>query len=146
MEATVLGTGTLANGSVSFSTSTLAQGAHSITAVYGGDARRQRLDLGDINADDQHAMVNTVTSVSSTQNPAIAGTAVTFTASVSPALATGTVQFLDGTTVLGTGALANGLASFSTSTLTQGTHSGSRRFIAAMRRTWGLPRQRCLKS
>jgi hypothetical protein len=36
--STVLGTVTLASGSAAFSTSTLAVGSHSITAVYSGDA------------------------------------------------------------------------------------------------------------
>jgi hypothetical protein len=36
--ATVLGTGTLISGKATFTTSTLAVGSHSITAVYGGDA------------------------------------------------------------------------------------------------------------
>jgi hypothetical protein len=34
----VLGTGTLSSGKAAFTTSTLAVGNHSITAVYGGDA------------------------------------------------------------------------------------------------------------
>jgi len=48
---------------------------------------------------------------------------VTFTATVSPAIATGTVQFLDGSTPLGTATLNSGTASLSTSTLTTGKHS-----------------------
>jgi hypothetical protein len=120
--ATVLGTGALASGSASFTTSTLTTGAHSITAVYSGDA----VNAGSTSAvltQTINAKANTVTTITSTPNPAFAATAVTFAATVSPSTATGTVQFLDGSTVLGTGALANGLASFSTSTLAQGAHS-----------------------
>jgi hypothetical protein len=55
-------------------------------------------------------------------NPATFGSPITLTTTV-PAGATGTVNFLDGTTLLGTGTIATGTASFSTSTLTAGTHS-----------------------
>jgi autotransporter-associated beta strand protein len=75
--------------------------------------------------------VNSITTVTSSANPAVFGQPVTFTATVVSAtllpsiLPTGTVTFLDGTTMLGTGTLnANGLATFSPSTpLSLGTHS-----------------------
>ena len=51
------------------------------------------------------------------------GDTVTFTATVSPGAATGTVQFKDGGTVLGTVTLASGTAAFATSTLAAGSHS-----------------------
>ncbi|MFZ4857237.1 MAG: PKD domain-containing protein [Desulfuromonadaceae bacterium] len=65
----------------------------------------------------------TITVVNSSSNPSIPGQSVTFTATLSPLSATGTVTFKDGTTVLGTGTLSGGSASFSTTTLTVGTHS-----------------------
>lgn len=67
----------------------------------------------------------TASALSSSMNPAPLGTAVTFTVTLTgnAAVPTGTVQFLDGTTPLGTGTLnAAGQASFTTSTLTVGTH------------------------
>jgi hypothetical protein len=66
---------------------------------------------------------NTTTSLLSSVNPSVAGQAVTFTAAVSPAVATGTVTFLDGNTVLGNGAVSNGTATFTTSTLLAGSHT-----------------------
>src|SRR5207342_1620340 len=48
---------------------------------------------------------------------------VTFTASVTPSGATGTVQFFDGVNSLGTVALSGGTASLTTSALTAGGHS-----------------------
>ncbi|MEY4570468.1 MAG: hypothetical protein RLZZ398_1907, partial [Verrucomicrobiota bacterium] len=53
------------------------------------------------------------------------GSAVTFTATVAVAggPATGTVTFKDGVTVLGTGTLSSGRATFATSTLAIGAHS-----------------------
>ena len=60
-------------------------------------------------------------SLVSTANPAVVGSSVTFTASV-PRDATGTVAFLDGSSILGNVTVANGLASFTTSSLTGGNH------------------------
>jgi hypothetical protein len=66
---------------------------------------------------------STTTTVSSNNNPSTFGQAVLFTATVSPSTATGTVQFLDGGNLLGTGTLSAGIASFMTSSLTSGTHN-----------------------
>jgi sugar lactone lactonase YvrE len=70
----------------------------------------------------------TAVMVTSSQNPSAFGTAVTFTAHVTTqgSSMTGTVQFLDGAVVMGSGPLsssgATGTASFSTSSLTLGAH------------------------
>ncbi len=56
-------------------------------------------------------------------DPSAFGQAVTFTAKVTPATATGAVQFLDGTTALGTGTVTGGAASLSVSSLAVGAHS-----------------------
>ena len=116
-----LGTATIGNGSAALSLSNLSVGAHAITAVYGGDAN---------NAGSASAVVtqtvnknpSTVT-VTSSPNPSAAGDSVTLSATVTPSAATGTVQFLDGSTVLGAVTVANGLASLSLSTLTGGAHT-----------------------
>ncbi len=118
-----LGTGTLANGAASFSTSSLAAGSHTIVAVYGGNTT--------FNSSSSNAVTlvvnktNTTTSLSVSSNPASSGQPVTLTASVSPAGATGQVQFSDGGTLLGTVTLTNGVASFTTSALSTGSNSVS---------------------
>ena len=63
--------------------------------------------------------------LATTGNIVLTQNAITFTATVSSAASvpTGTVNFLDGATVLGTGTLANGVATFTTSTLAIGSHS-----------------------
>jgi hypothetical protein len=66
--------------------------------------------------------------LTSSNNPALTGEAVTFTALVSPAQGqgvppTGTVTFVEGSTVLATVTLSNGVASFTTSTLSVGNHA-----------------------
>jgi hypothetical protein len=65
----------------------------------------------------------TTTVVTSNTNPSAFGASVTFTATVSAPTATGTVTFRDGATVLDTGSLSGGTATFSTSALAGGSHS-----------------------
>jgi hypothetical protein len=69
------------------------------------------------------AFAPTTTSLASAPNPSTFGESVTLTATVSPAAATGAVTFYKGSTVLGTGTLADGTATCATSTLTVGGHS-----------------------
>jgi hypothetical protein len=115
---TVLGTQAVTGGSASLSISTLVAGTHSITASYGGD--------GNNTASTSAAVTVTVTKIAagvaviSSLNPSVAGQSVTFTATISPAAATGSVQFLDGATVIGTAAVAGGSASLTTSALSPG--------------------------
>lgn len=66
---------------------------------------------------------STTTTISSSLNPSQFGNAVTFTATVTPAAATGTVEFREGATVLGSGTLnASGIATLTTSALSVATH------------------------
>ena len=61
----------------------------------------------------------------SSANPALVSTSVTFTVSVSSSAGTptGPVNFYDGTTLLASGTLLSGVASYVTSSLAAGTHS-----------------------
>jgi len=61
--------------------------------------------------------------LSSSSNPSTYGNSVTFTATVTPSAATGTVTFKDGSATLGTGTLNSGKTTFSISTLAAGSHS-----------------------
>ncbi len=119
--ATTLGTVELVGGQASFTTNTLAPGPHQISANYGGDTN--------FNASTGTAAV-TVGRTASTTAVAVAppspalDDAVTFTATVTPSTATGTVAFLlDGaTTPSATVTLTNGQASYTT-VLPAGPHS-----------------------
>ena len=66
---------------------------------------------------------NTSAIVSSLSDPSTSGHSVTFTATVTGTGATGTVTFKDGETLLGSGTLSNGTATYATSTLSVGDHS-----------------------
>ena len=68
-------------------------------------------------------ITGTTTSLSSSQNPSAYSSSVTFTATVSPSSATGTVTFFDGSTNIGSVALSNGSAALTTSSLSVGSHS-----------------------
>lgn len=70
----------------------------------------------------------TATAVVSSSNPSVFGQSVTFTATISPVVAGvgspgGSVTYMDGTSTLGTVGVIAGGASFTTSTLTVGSHS-----------------------
>jgi hypothetical protein len=117
---TVLGTVTISGGSASFNTQLTTSGQHSITAVYSGDSG----DLASTSGAYTQTVRNATTvSLSSTPNPSLIGGSVTFVAVVSPSSATGTVQFQNGGTVLGSANLSGGMATFSTATLAQGTQT-----------------------
>jgi hypothetical protein len=136
--AKVLGTGTLTGGSASFTTSALPVGTHAITAVYAGDS-----NFAGSKSNTVSQVVNkatTTTALASSQNPSNVGKSVTFTASVAPQFSgtvKGSVTFYDGATALKTVALSGGVAKFTTSTLTSGTHNitatykGSSNFVGS---------------
>ncbi len=65
----------------------------------------------------------TTTTLRSSASTSTTGTSITLTATVSPAAATGTVTFFNGTTSLGTGTLSAGAATLKTSFSTAGTDS-----------------------
>ena len=110
-----------------FSTSALPVASDSITASYVGDPNF--LSSASAALAQTVARDSTTTVVTSSANPSAAGQSVTFTATVS-AMApgsgtpTGSVNFYDGATLLGTATLgATGAATFATSTLTAASHS-----------------------
>lgn len=61
--------------------------------------------------------------------PQTFGTTLDFTATVSPNTAVGSVQFLDGATVVATGSVSGGTATGSTSGLIAGSHSLTAKFV-----------------
>jgi hypothetical protein len=118
--STVLGAGTLNTSGVATFTTTATQltaEAHTITAVYGGDAGYQG-STGTLQGGqtvNQAGTTATITS-SSSNNTSAFGQAVTFSATVTSSSAgagtlSGTVSFYDGSNFLGRSTLdANGLA------------------------------------
>lgn len=120
----VLATGTLSGGSASFTTSAFKAGATSITAVYGGDLEFKGSTSKPLKQVVDKASTTTI--LTSSANPSQVGQPITFTASVTPHFAgtpAGTVVFKDGTKMLKTVTLSEGVAKYTTSTLNSGTHT-----------------------
>jgi hypothetical protein len=124
--ATALGKMTLTNGTATFTTAALPVGGDSITAAYGGNSS--------FSASTSPALVQTVVasastvSLSSSLDPSTASQTVTFTATVAasaPGSGTpaGSVSFYDGTSMLGSGTLSGGIATYSTAALPVGSDS-----------------------
>ncbi|MBB6143931.1 hypothetical protein HNQ77_001880 [Silvibacterium bohemicum] len=113
-------------GTASFTTSALTVGTHSLTAVYNGDDGVHSASTSPAVSED--IQEQTSVAVTSGENPSVSGDSVTFTATVSAtpdggAAPTGTVNFLSGGAMIGTGTLSGNAASFTYSGLTTGTHS-----------------------
>jgi hypothetical protein len=135
----LIGSGTVASNSASFTTNTLRVGSHAeIEAAYIGDANVASSLSGDLVQRVKKATTATV--VVSSLNPSHVGQSVTFTATVTPIYGgtpTGTVTFKLGTAVLGTGTLSGGKTTLSTSSLPAGTdkikavYGGSTNFNAS---------------
>lgn len=131
---TTLGGGarSLSNGSVTLSNVILqGAGAHAISATYAGilhsflaSANSTRVTV---------KAIPTITLATNT-NPILITNAITFTATVAstPTTPTGNVIFYDGTTALGTVALTNGVAAFTTSSLAAATHSITATYLGNM--------------
>jgi hypothetical protein len=122
--AGALGTVALSSGESVLNTSKLSMGSHSLTAAYNGDAT---FDPSTSPVVTQRVETATTATLASSLNPSTYGQTVTFTATVNSNIGAPpngeTVTFKQGSTVLGTGTLSGGLASFSTSTLPAGTDS-----------------------
>lgn len=123
---TTLGTVPLsANRTATLTVSTLSVGTHSITATYSGDANNASASatLTQVVSPPPQDTVTTL-ATSSTSLPA--NQTLTLTVAVSGSggtTPTGQVTFFDGSTALGSAALASGAASFVASGLSGGDHS-----------------------
>jgi hypothetical protein len=121
--ATVLGSAAVNAGTAVWNATALALGTHSITAAYSGDANNSASQSAALS---QQVLQAGGVTLTSSANPAIATSSVTFSATIAApqgVAITGTVTFKDGATVLGTGNVgAGGVAAFSSSTLTVGQH------------------------
>ena len=127
--STTIATLQLTNGVASTTISDLAVGQHTITASYGGDVNTAAgvslpvLQVVTILPPDS----NTVTSLTSSANPLMVGQTLNLTVTVSAVAAgqvvpAGTVNVMEGNTLVGTGTLSAGSAIISTASLTPGTH------------------------
>jgi hypothetical protein len=123
--STTLGSVSLVNGVATYTTTALAPGAHSLTAVYVGDTRFATSTSPAV----PHTVDGgTTTSVTSSANPSVAGQPVTFTATVAvvgggTSAPTGRVSFRRGTRELGSQPLSDGTARLTVDSLAVGKSS-----------------------
>ena len=124
-----LGSIALTGGVASLTTAALPVGTDSITAVYSGNANI----LGSTSAPLSQVVsqATSTTTLISSQNPASFGQSVTFAATVAPQFRgtpAGNLVFKDGFTILATVTLTGGVATYSTSSLTSGSHTIKARY------------------
>ena len=121
--ATPLGTATLAGGAAHLVTASLAVASHPITVAYGGDSLFTAGTSSTLTQTVNPAV--TATTLLSSIDPSAPGQSVTFSSVVTSAggIPAGQVTFRDGASLLGTGSLTSGIASFTTATLSTSTHS-----------------------
>ncbi len=122
--ATPIGTGTIASGVATFTTSALVVGSHPITAVYSGDAEFNPVTSSVVT----HVVtqVAAVVTVTSSLNPDIYGDTITFTVNVAGVgvVPTGAVTLTDGATELGRITLnPAGVATLTVNNFTAGSHT-----------------------
>ena len=107
--------------------SNLSLGQHPIAATYGGNGNWQGSTSATVIQTVTAVKVSTTTTLSSNNNPSANGKPVTFQAQVKPVsgtgVATGTVSFQEGSTLLASAGLVSGTASFTISSLAEGTHT-----------------------
>jgi hypothetical protein len=121
-----IGTGPLnGSGVASISTSTLAIGTRSVVATYSGDSSYSASTSSTLSQ-----VVNTgsaTVALQSSLNPSNVAQNVTFTATVTAQAGSGTptstVTFKDGVYTIGSAVLSGGVATFTTSSLSAGSHS-----------------------
>jgi uncharacterized protein YjdB len=119
--ATVLGSKVLTGGQAVVSVTYPEPGTHSLTASYGGNAQYTSSTSPVLVQTVSDTMAPSTVTLASSLNPSAYGQAITLTAAVVPPTATGKVTFYDGTTILGTAALANGQAALPTGLAASGT-------------------------
>ena len=125
--AKVLSTGTVANGQATYTTTFVTGGARPLAAKYSGDSNFSGSTSAILTQ--TVSRIPTTNVMTSSQNPSTQGQAVTLFATVNftssgsgVALPTGKMSFDEGPVNLGVGAVTNGIASFTLSTLPAGTH------------------------
>ena len=120
--ATSLGTRTVSGNTAAFQTSSLTFGAHSITAKYLGDTSNAEATSAAVTVTVGQS-TPTIAVTADNASPAL-GATVTFTATLTGGSSpSGTVEFFDGSTSLGTKTLSGTTATLSTAALTVGAHS-----------------------
>lgn len=128
------GTGTMgsaplsASGTAALSVLMMTSGDHAVTAAFAGNANSSGSTSAVLQEKVQGSLAATTTTLSASANPATANTSIVFTAKVvatgevntAPA---GAVTFVEGETALGSAMVKGGVATWSTTALSAGSHT-----------------------
>ncbi len=117
-----LGSNTLNNGSAIIAVSTLSVGSHPLTASYGGDTNNNPSASSPALTQVVNPVTTTTTTLSSSLNPSRFSQKVIFKVKVTGNKPTGTVTIYDNGVSIGTSTLAYDTTTFSTTTLSVGSH------------------------
>jgi hypothetical protein len=130
--AIVVATGTVSGGTATGTTSTLSAGDHSLTAQFvPSDATAFGTSLSAAQAVHIDPASSTTMLSATPAGTAQAGATVTLSAAITPSSATGTVQFFDGSSAIGSPAtVTSGTATTTVSTLGVGDHTLTATFTA----------------
>ena len=123
-DGVTIGTGTLNGGVATLITSFKLPGTYTLVATYGGDANNQPATTNTV----LETVLNVVNiALTSTNNPVFLNNPTVLTATLTTAAAgtapTGTVNFFDGATPIGSGTIVNGMVSITASFVYAGPHS-----------------------
>ncbi len=126
----------------SISDSALSVGNHTVAANYTHTGSFND-SSGSLASGQAVNKADTSSTLASSANPSVYGQAVTFTATVSVVAPgggtpTGNVQFFDGATSLGTGALAGTTTTLTTSALSVATHSITAKYLGDANFNWSM--------
>jgi autotransporter-associated beta strand protein len=128
----LLGTGTVAGEVATFVTNALPAGTSSLTAQYSGDTNYDGSTSPPVSV--TVSQIETTTVVKFSPTLPVSGQVVTLTATITPVTTgpvkpTGTVQFFVGSTLLGSGSVANDTATLNTTALTVGNNSVTAKYL-----------------
>lgn len=131
--STSVGSAPVSGGKASITTSALPAGDRALRAVYTPTNANayQTSTSATVAYRITVPTATTTTLVVTPASPQVRGTSLTLTATVTPASAVGSVQFLDGTTVIGTSPVSAGRATLTVASPTTGTRSFTARFLPA---------------
>ena len=119
-----IGTGTLSGGVATLTTSFALPGTYTLVATYAGDSSNQPATTNTVS----EVVLNAVTvAVTSSINPVFLDNPTVLTATLTTlatgTLPSGTVNFFDGATPIGSGTIVNGMVSITASFVYAGTHN-----------------------
>jgi hypothetical protein len=105
-------------------TVSMEAGTHTIKVIYNGSSKYDSCsDTVTVTVSSSAASTESSISLIASSTSVTSGDSVTLTAAVTPAEVTGTVNFYDGSAYLGSGTINSGEASFTTNSLSVGSHA-----------------------